>query len=82
MIKLYVRDGCPFCIKVLKAVEKLGLVEGRDLSVVDAGPGTPGREVVVKTGGKAMVPFIIDGEMAMYESDDIIKYFEKIAPAE
>jgi len=74
MIKIYVRDGCPYCNKVIKAAKDLSLEEGRDFEVVDAALGTPGREVVLKVGKKAMVPFLIDGEHSMYESDDIVNY--------
>ena len=74
MIMLYVRNGCPYCNKVLQAAKDLPLEEGKDFEVVDAAPGTPGREVVLKVGKKAMVPFLIDGEHSMYESDDIVNY--------
>ena len=77
MIQLYMRDGCPFCRKVLAAVQQFGMEEGKDFAVIDAAPETPGREVVLRVGGKAMVPFMIDKDVSMYESDDIIAYLEK-----
>ena len=76
MIELYLRDGCPFCKKVLQAAGEFGLKEGEDFTVIDAAPGTPGREVVLSRGGKAMVPFMIDGDTSMYESGDIIEYLK------
>ncbi|WP_459943773.1 glutathione S-transferase N-terminal domain-containing protein [Desulfocastanea catecholica] len=76
-MKLYIRSSCPYCKKVLTAAEKLGLKEGKDFTVIDASPGTPGREVVLQVGGKQMVPFLIDGEVSMYESDDIIAYMKQ-----
>ena len=79
MIQLYIWNSCPFCQKVLKAAQKMGLEEGTDYTIIDGGPGTPGRAVVEKTGGKAMVPFLIDGDVSMYESDDIIEYLDKTA---
>ncbi len=33
--------------------------------------------VVVRVGGDYMVPFLIDGDTAMYESDDIIVYLKE-----
>lgn len=72
------RDGCPFCQKVAKAADGLGLKEGKDFIVIDAAPGTPGREVVLSRGGRAMVPFLIDGDTSMYESDDIITYLKEL----
>lgn len=74
MIQLYMREGCPFCNKVVAAALGLGLVEDKDFRLVDAAPGTPGRDEVLRLGGKAMVPFLVDGKIAMYESDDIINY--------
>ncbi|BHH84793.1 glutathione S-transferase N-terminal domain-containing protein [Desulforhopalus sp. 52FAK] len=76
MIQLYVRKGCPFCKKVETAATDLGLVPGADYELIDAAPNTPGRDVVLKVGGKAMVPFLIDGETSMYESDDIVTYLK------
>lgn len=76
MLQLYVRDGCPFCRKVLDAAKDLGLREGSDLQIIDAAPGTPGRETVLEVGGKAMVPFMIDGEQVLYESDEIVAYLQ------
>jgi glutathione S-transferase len=77
MLELYVRDGCPFCRKVLDAVRELGLKEGEDYRVIDAAPNTPGRQTVLEIGGTAMVPFLIDGTHSMYESDDIVAYLRQ-----
>lgn len=74
MVELYVTSTCPFCIKVIRESEAMGLVEGQDYLIVEAAHGTPGRKKVVDTGGKSMVPFLMDGESWMYESDDIIDY--------
>jgi glutathione S-transferase len=77
LIQLYLWDSCPFCTKVSRAVAELDLVEGRDFDIISAGPGTPGRLIVEERGAKAMVPFLIDGEISMYESDEIIDYLRK-----
>ncbi len=74
MIQLYLWDSCPFCRKVSMAAAELGLVEGEDFEVIPAGPGTAGQSAVEARGGSQMVPFLIDGQTAMYESDDIIAY--------
>lgn len=76
MLELFMWDRCPFCRKVLNAAEHMGLREGVDYTIVDGAPGTKGRETVEKMGGKAMVPFLVDGQISMYESDDIIKYLQ------
>lgn len=77
MVNLYLSARCPFCQKVLSAAKKLGLEEGKDFTTVDAAPGTPGSAVVLSVGGDYMVPFLIDGQTSMYESDDIIAYLKK-----
>jgi glutathione S-transferase len=77
MVQLYVREGCPFCRKVIEAAQRLGLQEGVDYCLVDAAPDTPGRQTVLAVGGKPMVPFLIDGDHSMYESDDIIDYLRR-----
>ncbi len=77
MIELYVSARCPFCQKVLTAAKNLGLKEGEDFTTVDAAPGTPGSDEVARVGGKYMVPFLVDGDTWMYESDDIIVYLKK-----
>jgi len=74
LINLHISQGCPFCQKVLKAAEEMGLKEGVDYITVNSAPGTAGRERVLEVGGKGMVPFLIDGDHSMYESDDIIEY--------
>jgi len=81
MIELYTRDDCPFCRKVVEAAHEFGLKEEKDFKVINAAPGTPGREVIMNTGGKAMVPFLINGGTSMYESSDIIAYLKQTLPA-
>ncbi len=76
MVQLYIWDACPFCKKVLLATQNFGLQEGKDITVIDAAPGTPGSEEVQSIGGRAVVPFLVDGDTAMYESDDIIEYLQ------
>lgn len=77
MIELYLWDRCPFCQKVVRAAQEIGLKENVDYTVIDAGPGTSGRMKVNDVGGKTTVPFLIDGDTFMYESDDIINYLKK-----
>lgn len=74
MVELYITSICPFCIKVVRAADQMGLEEGKDYQLIDAGPGTEGRQKVIASGGKSTVPFLIHGSVSMYESDDIIDY--------
>ncbi len=77
MVELYITSTCPFCIKVVRAADQMGLEEGKDYLLVDAAHRTEARQKVIDTGGKSMVPFMIDGSVSMYESDDIIDYLRR-----
>ncbi len=78
MYILYIKPGCPFCEKVLSVVNELGLVVELK-SVLD--PEV--KEELIAHGGKKQVPYLIDTkrDVAMYESDAIISYFETHADA-
>ena len=62
---------------VMGTTKELDLEKGKDFELIEAGEGTPGREVVLKEGGLPQVPFMIDGETKMYESGDIVEYLKK-----
>ncbi|KAE9614476.1 hypothetical protein Lal_00012331 [Lupinus albus] len=72
-LQLFEFEACPFCRRVREALTEL------DLSV-EVYPCPKGsvrhREVVRKSGGKEMFPFLIDQNsgISMYESGDIVKY--------
>ncbi len=80
MIQLYIREECPFCQKVLRHIAAAGISD--EVEVVDASAGTAGRKVVLEKGGKGQVPFLVDGELSMYESDDIIAHLKDKFPRE
>ncbi|XP_048545934.1 uncharacterized protein LOC125524948 [Triticum urartu] len=72
-IEIYEFEGCPFCRKVREMVAVL------DLDVLfypcpQKGPTF--RPKVLEMGGKKQFPYMVDPNtgVAMYESDDIIKY--------
>lgn len=71
MLILYVRTGCPFCGRVLKTGDTLGITfERRNIEDPEVA-----RELTVR-GGKPRVPYLVDeeGGMEMYESESIIEY--------
>lgn len=73
-IVLYTKSTCPYCHKVLKAMEK----EGIHITVKDLNEHPEYRSQLISIGGKGQVPCLIfDGKTAMYESDDIIDYLAK-----
>ena len=72
MITLYVKTGCPYCAKVLAALAQHNIpYEGKNIADDKVA------EELISRGGKRQVPYIIDGETEMYESDAIVTYIEK-----
>jgi len=76
-LALYEFEACPFCRKVREALSILDLE-------ADIYPcpknGTRFRPEVVRRGGRAMFPYLVDPNTGqeMYESDDIVRYlFER-----
>jgi glutathione S-transferase len=76
MIKIYQFEGCPYCARVISALQILNLKEEKDYKLVEASRGTPGRNEVIKLGGINQVPFLVDESIVMYESEDIILYLQ------
>ena len=76
MLELYQKEECPYSKKVREALTKL------DLDYICRnvrGKGSKKEALLVKLGGKAQVPFLVDTErdVCMYESDDIVKYLNE-----
>lgn len=74
MLTLFIKPGCPYCAKVLRVGEELG-VEFDVQSIYDE--GVP--EALIASGGKRQMPYLIDHEhdVSMYESEDIIDYLHQ-----
>jgi len=75
-IVLYELDGCPYCAKVRRKLDELGLeYESRKV------PGSHSkREEVKAVSGQTGVPVLVDeanGIEGMPESDDIVEYLEE-----
>lgn len=72
--ELYYKAECPFCQKVLNYM--MDNCQIKDVELVDIKKDN-NNEDLIKRGGKDQVPCLfIDGK-ALYESDDIIKYFKE-----
>ncbi|MFO7858757.1 MAG: glutathione S-transferase N-terminal domain-containing protein [Ectothiorhodospiraceae bacterium] len=77
-LALYYYETCPFCIRVLRTIERLRLkIELRNIRRVPAY-----REQLLQGGGEAKVPCLLiqkdDGSLEwLYESDDIMNYLEE-----
>ena len=74
MLTLYVKTGCGFCAKVLRAGEELGLTF-KLKNINDPGVA----EELIARGGKRQMPYLVDEERGkeMYESDDIVEYLHQ-----
>lgn len=69
MITLYVKTGCPYCARVLGVLDSQSVpYEMKNIANEDVA-----RELV-SHGGKRQVPFLIDEDVSLYESQDIINY--------
>jgi len=68
-MKLYVKTGCPYCIRVLTVLQS-SQVPYEEKNIADDTVA----EELVSLGGKRQVPFLVDGDVSMYESQDIIDY--------
>ncbi|XP_021289344.1 uncharacterized protein LOC110420385 [Herrania umbratica] len=72
-IEIYEFEGCPFCRKVREIVSVLDL----DVLFYPCPKNGPNfRPKVAKMGGKQQFPYMVDPNtgVAMYESDEIMKY--------
>ncbi len=71
MITLFAKTGCPYCAKAIAKLDELGLsFEKRNIA------NDAVAEELVAIGGKRQVPYLIDGEVRMYESDEIVNYLQ------
>jgi glutaredoxin len=72
-LTLYYFDTCPFCIRVLRYLEGRGISIPMKNTMQDASA----REELMQIGGKTQVPcLVIDGQ-PLYESADIVSWFEE-----
>lgn len=75
-IELYELEGCPFCVKVRRKLDELGLKY--ESHYVPASHAE--RTKVEEISGQTEVPVLVDEEhnvQGMNESDDIVKYLEE-----
>lgn len=75
-LTLYIKNGCPWCKKVLDFAAEKGIAfttlkEKNDAGVLDE---------LVQRGGKPQFPYLVDetAGVEMYESGDIIEYLKKL----
>lgn len=76
MIELYSLAGCPYCAKVERTLDSLGLPYERH----DVPPSRSRRSAVEEVSGQSGVPVLVDPENGvdgMAESADIVAYLER-----
>lgn len=72
MITLYGKTDCPYTAKAIAALDAHGLSFIKK-NIADDEVANE----LIALGGKRQVPYIVDGDVQMYESDEIIAYIEK-----
>ncbi|MEM9071104.1 MAG: glutathione S-transferase N-terminal domain-containing protein [Myxococcota bacterium] len=75
LMVLYNFEASPYCRKVREVLAELDL----SYRVVNVAKRSVHRPELVALGGKMMVPYLLDpnGDVAMYESDDIVAYLRR-----
>jgi len=75
-LELYELTGCPFCAKVKRKLDDLGL----EYESHEVPASKSAREEVKEISGQTGVPVLVDedhGIEGMPESDDIVEYLEE-----
>ena len=71
-LELYYYPECPYCQKVLRALDEFGAAN--DVALKDIHADDDARQTLVAVGGKQQVPCLfIDGD-PLYESGDIVEW--------
>ena len=80
-LTLYVLPGCPFCAKVERKLDELGL----EYETIEVPRAHAERDEVERVSGQTGVPVLVDDEHGvegMPESDDIVSYLEETYAAD
>ena len=71
-LELYYYPACPYCQKVLRAIDELGVADAIELKNIRADEHA--RQTLVEVGGKQQVPCLFIDGAPLYESSDIVKW--------
>ncbi|WP_425538391.1 glutaredoxin family protein [Microaceticoccus formicicus] len=71
-LELYIKPTCPYCMKVVRFLEKNNL----DIPLLNIDEDNKYRETLESVGGKVQVPCLFVDGKPMYESSDIISYLK------
>lgn len=75
MLNLYIKTGCPYCLRVQAANE----VIKAPLTILNISDDTGLKAALLAKGGKTQAPYLEDTDrgVSMYESLDIIAYLKE-----
>lgn len=74
-LELYKRDTCPYCVRVMKAIDNMGIADKVEMKDIQTDPEN--LKQLIAVGGKQQVPCLfIDGK-PLYESTDIIHWLQE-----
>ncbi len=75
MLNLYIKSGCPYCLRVIEANKTIGA----PLTVLNISANHQLRDELMEKGGMTQAPFLEDAGrgVSMYESLDIISYLNE-----
>jgi glutathione S-transferase len=71
MIRLYTGNYCPYCVRVRRELDRLGL----DYEAVPA--DADGREEVIRLSGQRKIPILTIGDEVLVDSPYIIRELRK-----
>ena len=71
-LELYYYPECPYCRKVLRAIDDLGLANDVELKNIHADESA--RQTLISVGGKQQVPCLFINGAPLYESSDIVDW--------
>ena len=74
-LELYYYPECPYCQKVLRVVDELG-VKG-SIVLRDIHADADARQTLIAVGGKQQVPCLFIDGAPLYESDDIAAWLRR-----
>lgn len=75
-LALYKYDSCPYCRRVLRALEGL---EGVEVELRDTLMEPANRRALMERTGRTQVPALVIDDVVMFESADIVDWLEAYA---
>lgn len=74
-LELFFYPECPYCQRVLGAIDKLGVADRIVLKNIHADDDA--RQTLISVGGKQQVPCLFIDGAPLYESSDIVNWLQQ-----